>query len=77
VRLILSPCLPADWPGYTLEYRYRRTHYRIEVIQDSEDAGPMRVHLDGELQPDASVPLLDDGRPHRVEATMAGERRQT
>lgn len=75
VRLILSPCLPADWPGYTLEYRYRNTPYHIEVMQVNNDAGPLGVHLDGELQADGSVPLLDDGRPHRVEARLPGERR--
>ena len=75
VRLILSPCLPAAWPGYTLEYHYRETPYHIEVIQVSKDAGPMAVHLDGELQPDDSVPLRDDGRPHRVDARLPVERR--
>ncbi len=75
VRLILSPCLPADWPGYTLEYRYRSTTYHIEVIQINNDADPLGVQLDGKLQADGSVPLLDDGRLHRVQARLPGERR--
>ena len=74
VRLVLSPCLPADWPGYTLGYRYRSTLYQIEVIQVHEGAEPISVHLDGRLQADGSVPLLDDGRPHQVQARIPGER---
>ena len=70
VRLMLSPCLPADWPGYTLEYRYRQTLYRIEVIQDSQHAGPAEVRLDGNLLADGAVPLRDDGRPHAVEVRL-------
>ncbi len=76
VRLILSPCLPADWPGYTLEYRYRSTTYHIEVNQVHGDDGPIGVRLDGERQADGSVPLLDDGRAHKVEARIPGERHQ-
>ena len=75
VRLMLAPCLPAEWPGYTLEYRYRQTPYRIEVIQVSEDTGPTGVSLDGVLQADGSVPLLDDGQPHRVDARLPAEPR--
>jgi cyclic beta-1,2-glucan synthetase len=75
VRLLLSPCLPADWPGYTLEYRFKNTPYHIEVIQINNDDGPLGVQLDGELQADGSVPLLDDGRPHQVQARIPGERR--
>ncbi len=75
VRLMLSPCLPADWPGYTLEYRYRQTLYRIEVIQDSQDVSTVEVRFDGELLADGAVPLRDDGRSHAVEVrlTAAGQ----
>ena len=73
VRLILSPCLPADWPGYTLEYRYRETPYSIEVIQVSNDAGPFEVRLDGDLHTDGTVPLLDDRRSHRVVVRLPSE----
>ncbi len=66
-RLLLSPCLPADWPGYTLEYRHGRTLYQIEVIQVRPAADAIEVRLDGEIQAGRSVPLVDDGRPHRVE----------
>ncbi|QCB48774.1 cyclic beta 1-2 glucan synthetase [Hydrogenophaga sp. PAMC20947] len=77
VRLMLSPCLPAQWPGYSLEYRYRQTLYRIEVVQASQDDGATGVRLDGELSLDGSVTLLDDGRPHRVEARLPAASRTT
>jgi cellobiose phosphorylase len=70
VRLMLSPCLPADWPGFTLEYHYRQTPYHIEVIQVSQIDGAVGVRLDGELLADGAVPLRDDGRPHTVEARL-------
>jgi cellobiose phosphorylase len=70
-RLVLAPCLPADWPGYTLDYRYRETPYRIEVTQAGSDAGRIEVVLDGRLQADGAVPLRDDGEPHRVSVRLA------
>jgi cyclic beta-1,2-glucan synthetase len=32
-RLTLKPCIPDDWPGFTLDYRVpgRSTHYAIDV----------------------------------------------
>ena len=66
-RLVLSPCLPDGWPGCALEYRHGRTLYQIEITQVRPRAGAIEVRLDGELQAGRSVPLADDGRPHRVE----------
>ena len=66
-RLVLSPCLPGDWPGYALEYRHGRTLYQIEVTQVRPVADAIELRLDGELQAGRSVPLVDDGKPHRVE----------
>jgi len=66
-RLVLSPCLPDDWPGYALEYRFGRTQYQIEITQVRPMTDAIEVRLDGELQAGRSVPLVDDGKPHRVE----------
>ena len=32
-KLHVAPCLPADWKGFTLHYRYRETVYHITVLQ--------------------------------------------
>jgi cyclic beta-1,2-glucan synthetase len=70
-RLHINPCLPAAWPGYRIDYRYRETVYRIEVLQTSDDdastAAPRRVTVDGVEQADGTIPLLDDHRQHRIE----------
>ena len=63
-RLVFSPCLPADWPGYSLEYRYRETLYRIEVTQSAGALEPIEIELDGVAQSSPALPLHDDGLPH-------------
>ena len=69
-RLTFAPCLPADWPGYTLDYRYRETPYRIELTQEG-DVGATEVRLDGELQPQGWLPLRDDAQPHQVSVRLS------
>jgi hypothetical protein len=63
-RLLVRPCLPVGWTGYHVDYRFRETTYRID-IECAGGASPS-VTVDGELQPGASIPLLDDGRAHAV-----------
>ena len=39
-KLHLAPCLPADWPGFKIHYRYRETVYHIAIAQTGGgDAG--------------------------------------
>ena len=69
-RLYLAPCLPAGWPGFTLDYRYRETPYRIVVTQGSADDGPAGLVVDGLAQDDMVVPLVDDARCHLVSVRL-------
>jgi len=63
------PCLPADWPGFTLSYRYRSSLYRISVSQGDGAAG---ITLDGRLLTGHGMALLDDGLEHVAEIHIAG-----
>jgi cellobiose phosphorylase len=65
-KLHFAPCLPAEWPGFALQYRYRSTVYHIDVTQHAGAASGLRVALDGSETPEPAIPLYDDGRPHRV-----------
>ncbi len=70
-RLHLSPCLPADWPGFTLRYRYRDTVYRIHV-QHGDAGVPSRLSVDGKAQAEFVIALEDDRDTHAVEVWLAG-----
>ena len=64
-KLRFSPCLPADWNGFKVYYRYRETDYEIAVRRRHEGEDRAIVTVDGvELQDDA-IPLVDDRRNHR------------
>ena len=73
-KLHLDPCLPADWPGFKMHYRYRETVYHIVVSQartpESAERAVIRVVVDGAEQYDNAIPLIDDQREHAVEVAV-------
>jgi cellobiose phosphorylase len=73
-RLRIEPCLPADWAGFTVHYRFRETVYHISVHQTPPATGDERVSLDGQEQDGMSVPLVDDHQEHRVEVWVRATR---
>lgn len=62
--LRLQPLLPADWPGFSLDYRFGSTLYRIEVLQQAGDK--TSLSLDGVPIDGIQCPLLDDGHEHHI-----------
>jgi cellobiose phosphorylase len=66
-KLRFAPCLPADWNGFTVHYRYRETLYHINVLQVTEGNGETSVTVDGVEQHDKAICLMDDHQEHSVE----------
>ena len=70
-RLRIRPCLPASWPGYTLDYRYRDTDHHIVVQQltatDNALSTTITMHLDGAMQGADSIALVADGKSHHID----------
>jgi len=66
-QLWIEPCLPADWRGFTVHYRFRETVYHIDVHQTPHANGDQRLSVDGQALSGMAVPLVDDRIEHRVE----------
>ena len=67
----IDPCIPAAWPGYSLTWRLGATRYEIEVENPGHRSrGVAEAWLDDRPVDPRAVPLLDDGRHHRVRAVM-------
>jgi cyclic beta-1,2-glucan synthetase len=63
-KLRFSPCLPAEWKGFKVYYRYRETLYEIDVRQQPGGEGRTIVTVDGVPQPEHAISLVDDRRKH-------------
>ena len=71
--LVLDPCIPRRWPGFEVTVHYRGARYDIAVLNPAGvNRGLVSLELDGESLPaqQGRVPLVADGRTHRVHATL-------
>jgi cyclic beta-1,2-glucan synthetase len=69
--LRLNPCIPKDWTGYTMTYRYGQTTYVIQVDNpDGVNRGVRQILLDGSDAPNGVIPLVDDAQCHQVKVVL-------
>jgi cellobiose phosphorylase len=65
--LTVHPCVPRGWPGFTIDYRFGASAYRITVEQvDATTDDAADVTLDGRRVENGEVHLVDDGSTHQV-----------
>ena len=66
-RLRLDPCIPAAWPGFSLDYRFGKTVFTIAVKNpDGVSRGVTALTVDGLPVTEGWISLTDDGAPHAV-----------
>jgi len=70
-KLRFTPCLPPNWTGFKIHYRYRETVYHIAVLHTPVGNGEMQVSVDGIDQHDKAIPLVDDHKEHWVEVRIS------
>ncbi len=66
-KMQFQPCIPADWESFQLHYRYRETFYHITVTRTGV---AQSVMIDGLLQSDGTIHLIDDRKEHLVEVRI-------
>jgi N,N'-diacetylchitobiose phosphorylase len=74
--LVLRPCIPASWPGYTLRYCLpdRKTRYDITVRRVDGPTSVRAAGLDVRVGDGAvHLPLIRDGHEHRIEIALGGD----
>ncbi|MCR4656124.1 MAG: N,N'-diacetylchitobiose phosphorylase [Lachnospiraceae bacterium] len=68
-RLIIDPCIPADWDGFKTDRRFRSAVYHISVINESHaQKGVKRIEADGKEV--AFVPVIPEGSEMDVKVYM-------
>jgi len=72
-ELLIDPCIPKRWPGFSATYRHGTTTYEIRVENPrGVNRGVERVTVDGRPAPNLAVSLADDGATHEVVVAMLG-----
>jgi cyclic beta-1,2-glucan synthetase len=71
-EMVLRPCIPAEWPGYSIRYRLPEsdTLYEVRVVQPRPRLSHSTAAVDGRTAAvgDGAVriPLRHDGISHEV-----------
>ncbi len=69
--LQIDPCIPGNWPGFRLTYRFGRTPYLVHVENpQGVHRGVRQILLDGIPLTGQRIPLIDDGNQHEVRVLM-------
>jgi cyclic beta-1,2-glucan synthetase len=73
--LRIDPCIPAEWKGFNVRYRFRKTDFLIDVSNPTRSPqGVSRIVVDGVVVVGDRIDLIDDGIEHDVKVEMAGAR---
>ena len=69
--LKIEPCIPGNWPGFKVDYRFETTHYKISVENPAGVCrGVRQVWLDGNAMPGNLVALVKDEKTHELRVVM-------
>ena len=71
-KLFFKPCLSTQWDAFSIRYRFRETMYHINIRQQQADGDrEASVTVDGVVQQEMTIALVDDRRDHTVEVVLA------
>jgi cyclic beta-1,2-glucan synthetase len=66
-KLSVSPLLPDEWDGFSVDYHHGNTLYQIKISRVTDQAG---ILLDGTLLAETYIPLEEDGKTHQVQVNI-------
>jgi cyclic beta-1,2-glucan synthetase len=78
-RLYICPCIPCEWPEFSVSYRFGNSPYHITVKNPShKSVGGIALQIDGrevalteqDVKDGPYVTMRDDGQPHHVVLTL-------
>ena len=68
-KFTITPCIPAEWPSFSIRYAVGNTIYNINVKQGDANENTT-VMFDGKENNDNYFSAIDDGKEHNVEINL-------
>jgi cellobiose phosphorylase len=69
--LLVGPCIPSDWDGFTVQRKFRNAHYNITVKNPGHvSKGIKEIAVDDEKVDGNVLPVFEDGKTHNVTVIM-------
>ena len=71
-ELMIDPCIPKDWDGFSVKRRFRGADYEIQVENPVHvSKGVQEIWFDGEKV--GRIPICESGSSHKVRVIMGKE----
>ena len=69
--LIIDPCIPKEWDGFSIQRVFRGVQYHIEISNpDHISKGIKQILVDGEAMEGNSLPIFEKDSIHQVKVIM-------
>ena len=69
--LVIDPCIPSDWEGFTVQRKFRNAQYIINVQNPNHiSKGIKEITINGEKIEGNKLPVFNDGKTHDVGVMM-------
>jgi cellobiose phosphorylase len=69
--LLVDPCIPPEWSGFTVRRQFRGAVYNIEVSNpEHRSKGVWEITLDGKKVDSCILPVFPEGTEHNVKIKM-------
>lgn len=69
--LVVDPCIPTEWDGFTQVRQYRGATYHVKVENpENVSCGVTEITVDGEKLKKPIVPVFEDGQVHEVHVVL-------
>ncbi len=69
--LLIDPCIPPEWNGFTVRRKFRGAIYNIEILNpEHKSKGVWEITVDGKKVESALIPVFPEGTEHHVKIIM-------
>ncbi len=68
-KMEINPCIPKEWPEFSVVYTYKDTKYNIRVMNLDQIINK-KIRVDGELLSSNIINLINDGKDHEIEVKL-------
>ncbi|MTI67917.1 MAG: glycosyl transferase [Firmicutes bacterium] len=70
-RIYLNPCIPSDWPEYTMKYNYNDSQYIINIKNPNKIyEGIKEIKYDKKVIDKDYIELKNDNKDHNIEVIL-------
>ncbi len=69
--ILIDPCIPAGWKGFTITRKFRGATYHIEILNpNGKSKGVKEVLIDKKPHAGNIIPVFEKGTEHNVKVTL-------